>query len=136
MAAIISASLPNILSTSASKFRMFSLHFSVFSSYHSGLGGGLLALNSMLLIFGDTAPTASAVSSLRSGNLSGKRRRESKVDGDLAVGWLRGRSTVLKMAAVKRCDAEGERAGPTPPHRRPGLSEDFVTCVRYSWSSE
>ncbi|KAL7391010.1 hypothetical protein ABVT39_002827 [Epinephelus coioides] len=76
----------------------------------------------MLLISGDTAATASAVSSLRSGNLSRKRRRESKVDGDLAVGWLRGQSTVLKMAAVKRCDAEGEQARSDPPPPLPPWS--------------
>ncbi|KAK5909384.1 hypothetical protein CesoFtcFv8_003318 [Champsocephalus esox] len=91
----------------------------------------------MLLISDDTAGTASAVSSLRSGHQSRKRRRESKVDGDLAVCWVPGRSTVLKMAAVKRCDAEVERVRSDPPPQCcPGLSEDFVTCVRYSWSSE
>ncbi|KAI3372917.1 hypothetical protein L3Q82_023365 [Scortum barcoo] len=69
-----------------------------------------LALKPMLLISGDIAAAPSAVCSLRSGNLGRKRWRESKVDGELAVGWLRGRSTVLKMAAVKRCDTEGEQA--------------------------
>ncbi len=110
----------NILSISASwptaqSSGCFSFQFSVFSRYHSGSGGGLLALKPMLLMSGDTAAAPSAVSSLRSTNLSRKRRRESKVDGDLAVGWLRGRSTVLKMAAVKRCDAEGEQARSDPP---------------------
>lgn len=55
-------------------------HFSFLSSpaITQGRGGGLLALKPMLLIPDDTAATPSAVSSLRSGNLSRKRRREKQ----------------------------------------------------------
>lgn len=46
-----------------------------------------------------------------------KAVRKTKLMGDLAVGWLQGSSTVLKMAAVKRCDSKREqgRSNPPPP---------------------
>lgn len=87
MPAITSASIQHraehvlhlsLISNSAESSGCFSFQFSVFSSYHSGSGGGLLALKPMLLIPDDTAATPSAVSSLRSGNLSRKRRREKQ----------------------------------------------------------
>lgn len=97
-------------------FRMFLISLFVFFSYRCCSCGGLLALKPSLLIISDTAPTPSAVSSLHFGNLSRKRRWESKADGDLAVGWRQGRCAVLKMAPVKRCDAEGEAHEFPPSH--------------------
>lgn len=94
------------------------------------------------LIPGDTK---AAPALRRSGNLS---REKAVGEAELmaawqAAGWLRGPGALLKMAAVKRCDVESHRAkarlplAPSPPPqpcRSP--SEDFVTCIRDSWSSD
>lgn len=130
----ISASFLN-----AQSWGCFSFQFSVFTSDHSGSGGGLLALKPMLLISDDTAAAPAAVFSLRSGNLSRKRRREKQ------SWWGLGRRLATRL---KRGTENGScqemwhwrRAGEvqtTPPaHQRPVPSEDFVTCGRYSWSSD
>lgn len=103
---------------SAQSWGCFSFQFSVFTSDHSGSGGGLLALKPMLLISDDTAAAPAAVFSLRSGNLSRKRRREKQ------SWWGLGRrlATRLKHGTENGSCQEmwhwrraGEVQPPTPP---------------------
>lgn len=119
------------------KFGIFSSQFSVFAFCHSWLSGGLLVLKPKSLIFGDTVSTPSTVSTTHSGNLSRKRRWEkqswwglgsrlatrlkhSTENGSCQEMWFQGRARKVQ---------------PPTPNLRLGLSEHFVTCVRYSWSS-
>lgn len=87
-------SSPVLLHSTLPLFHNDFTYFSIYRSYHSGLRARLLAWKPVLLIFSDTAPTPFAVSSLCSGNLSGKRRRERGswwgLGGRLATGVKRG----------------------------------------------
>lgn len=104
------------------------------SRYCSGSSGGLLALKPAWLIPDDTAATPSAVSSLHHSGKTwvGKRRREKQSWWRLGRRLAYEAEALLKMAAVKRCDAEVDRArSRSPPSPRPPpILTDGPVCLK------